>query len=563
MKLTDYLAKFLKFNGVSRVFGLQGGAVVHIFDSFEKFKFDCVYTHHEQTASLAAVASFKTSEKLAVVVVTSGPGGTNSITGLLASWQDSIPCIFISGQVRTAHTSYGKNIRQLGTQESKIIDIVKPITKYSKFVYDLNSFPHDLDEAYSIAISGRPGPVWLDIPLDLQWQSLNINKIKKIYKKNSKFHNNKTEFINLIHKFNNSQKPLIVLGYGIQLSGFKDKYINEILNKKHSIVSTWTASDYIPTNNKHNFGIIGMRGQRGANKVLFESDFILCLGTHLSIPHTTTLVDDFAPKSTKAIVNLDKDQLNNLNIKFDIKIHCSLENFFKYFKKLKSRGSFSLNYKKMNWYNQDSKRVNSNTFIRMLSQSKSSGNTCYIIDGGGTALYSGFQSVLFKKRDKVVCSSSISSMGTGLAETIGSFKGGNFKKYVCIIGDGSFLMNVQDLQTIASLNIPALIVVVNNNGYLAIRQTQEGFLNNKYYGTHPKWSLELPQIKKIAKAFNFEYFILKKPSDLFLIEKIKKQNNRTIVELLIDDDQGELFRQKYSSQNGLFKPHSLDEMWPF
>ncbi len=562
IKLTDCLAKFFIVNGSKRAFGLQGGAVVHIFDSLEKYKVNVTYNHHEGSSALAGVACSKLIPKPSLVVVTSGPGGTNAITGLLAAWQDSIPCIFISGQVRTDHVSYGKKVRQIGTQESKIVDIVKAITKKSTYVKNKDDFYNVLKESYITAISGRPGPVWIDIPLNLQWELIKEPKnysIPSIQKIKSK-HNYK-KFIN---NFNTSKKPLLILGYGLWLSGKLDEYLKIINEKKYKFVTTWTALDYMPTNFKNNLGIIGMRGQRGANKAVFESDFILCLGTHLGIPHTTTLTENYAPNSQKAIVNIDDDQLKNLNIKFDYKFNESLENFIPIFKKL-SKPSIDdyVGLKKLNWYKQKSKvKPNSNIFYYNLTK-KSPKKSCFVVDGGGTALYTGFQSLNIKKGQRVICSSGMSSMGTGLAETIGAFKSGLFKKIYCIIGDGSFLMNIQDLQNIKSENIPAVIIVVNNNGYLAIRQTQEGFLNNKYYGTHPEWSLKMPNIEKISKGFGFDFIKINKSKDID--SGIKKLNNYTkpvICELVVSETQGEIFRQKYHIGETNY-PLPLSEMWPY
>ena len=222
MKITDILAKFLKKNNIKQVFGLQGGAVVHIFDSIEKLKIDVTYTHHEESAALAAVANAKANKHVGCVVVTTGPGSTNALTGLLAAWQDSIPCIFISGQARSNHVSYNKKVRQVGTQEVNICDIVKPITKYTKFLKDSKNFIFEIEKAFKIAISDRPGPVWLDIALELQWNDLKINKsnIKKIQPSKKKIKSNS----NLNKKFlalcKVSKKPLIVFGYGARLSNF-------------------------------------------------------------------------------------------------------------------------------------------------------------------------------------------------------------------------------------------------------------------------------------------------------------------------------------------------------
>ena len=499
MKTTDLLAEILKKNNLKSAFGLQGGAVVHIFDSFIKKKIDITFTHHEQSAALAAVSYAKSVNGIGCAIVTTGPGSTNAITGLLSAWQDSIPVIFISGQARSIHTSYKKKVRQVGTQETNICDIVKPISKYSTFIDNINNFQHEVEKAIQIAISGRPGPVWIDIALDIQWQNIkNKKSIKKIYPEKKTFYQN-YQIDRSVDLINKSKNPVFVLGYGTILSGINNKTIKKLVKDKHiPCTLTWNTADLLETSNKFNLGIIGMSGQRGANKAIFNSDLLVCLGNHLSIPHTTTLYEDFAPNAKKIIINIDNNQLKNLNTKFDLKINMDCKKFLqKIIKKIsKKNNSNLLKFKKLNWYNPVEKKLpNSNAFIRKLT-SQVKGKKSIIIDGGGTALYAGFQSSIVDKKTKIICSSAISSMGTGLSETIGSYKSKKFKKHICIIGDGSFLMNCQDLQTIFQENINVIIVVVNNNGYLAIRHTQKEFLDKRYYGTHPKDGISFPDFSK-------------------------------------------------------------------
>ena len=436
---------------------------------------------------MAATAYAKVTQNIGCAIVTTGPGSTNAITGLMAAWQDSVPCIFISGQARSNHVSYGKKVRQVGTQEVNICDIVKPLTKYTKFIKKENFLP-ELLKATKICLSGRPGPVWLDVPLEIQWSDIKFDK-KYIYKKiNQKFSNKNLNNYKRIFKYlSNSKKPLLVLGSGVK--GRVGENLVKKFVKKFNIpfVTTWGSADIFETLNINNFGIIGMSGQRGANKSVFSADLILCLGTHLAIPHTTTLFKNYAPKAKKIIINIDKNELENTNVKFQLKIKDDVKNFL--FWSLNKNNTFNflwknkIELKDMNWYEpKELKKPNSNKFIRNLTKAISE-KTCIVADGGGTALYSAFQSSLLKKNNRLVCSSSISSMGTGLAETIGVTKSSIFKKYLCIIGDGSFLMNVQDLQTISQDKKNVVIILVNNNGYLAIRHTQKEFLGGRYYGT--------------------------------------------------------------------------------
>ena len=569
MKFTDVIANFLNKNGIKSAFGLQGGAVVHIFDSLEKAGLNVTYCHHEESVALAAVANSKVTEKPGCAVVTSGPGCTNAITGLLAAWQDSIPCIFISGQVRSSHMSYGKKIRQLGTQEVPIIDIVKPITKFAKVIDSKENILEILEKALIEAVSGRPGPVWLDIPLDFQWEEVELseNEIKKIKKQSNAKENSEEKISKFKEMLSSSKRPLFVLGYGLRLSGALDRYKSFLKKKNYSFVTTWTAADFFPSDENKNLGIIGMRGQKGANKAIFDADLLICLGTHLAIPHTTTLLETFATDSKKIIVNIDADQLDNLNINFDLKILSDLNYFIDNIEKIDipdSPNSIFEEVKKLNWYEpKENLRPNPNTFFKLLS-SKSPDSSAFIVDGGGTALYAGFQSVFIKKNQRIICSSAISAMGTGLAEVIGVHNAQKFKSLFCIIGDGSFLMNIQDLQTIKSQKIPVIISVINNNGYLAIRHTQSEFLSGRLYGTHPDWSLQMPSIEKLSRGFDIPFFKINKKEDTIqIVDTLLKFNGPVICEVVTDEDVSELFKQGYKANNdGTFSPLPLSEMQP-
>ena len=372
MKLTDTFARVLKSININHVFGLQGGAVVHFFDSLEKAGIGVTYTHHEESAALAAVAYAKVAKVTGCVVVTTGPGSTNAITGLLAAWQDSVPCLFISGQARSKHTSYGRKVRQVGTQEVNICDIVKPITKYVKFIQDKNQFLDELHYAINIANEGRPGPVWLDIPLDIQWEDIAFESIRPKLANEQNVGDYPLKFYESRKLLEKANKPLLVLGYGIHLSHTEALIEQIILENSIPFVTTWTAADLFPSELPLNLGIIGMSGQRGANKAIYEADLLLCLGTHLSIPHTTTLYESYAPNSIKIAVNIDPDQLDNLNVNFDLKISTDLRTYLNYLNEsplsLATWGSLN-NFKIQNWYEPKvSSSPNSNKYIHELTK---------------------------------------------------------------------------------------------------------------------------------------------------------------------------------------------------
>ena len=569
MKLTDAFSKVIKNLGIKNVFGLQGGAVVHFFDSLEKHKINVTYTNHEVSAALAATSYSKATKNLGCAIVTTGPGTTNAITGLMAAWQDSVPVIFISGQARSTHVSYGKKVRQVGTQEVNICDVVKPLTKYTKFISKKESFLPELFKAIKISKEGRPGPVWLDVALDIQWADIEYKKNLILEKKRIPTRRNQKKYNQILKYLDKSSKPLILVGAGVKLKNCENDFINFVKKYNIPFVTSWNSADISHSDDLNHLGIIGMSGQRGANKAVFTADLLICLGTHLPIPHTTTLFKTYAPNSKKIIINIDIHELKNLNVKFDVKICDDVQNFFEWIKRNKFKKKFNWfdkkYFKKINWYEpKKTKKPNSNIFIRQLTK-KIENKTCIIVDGGGTALYSGFQSSYINKGNKIICSSSISSMGTGLAETIGVAKSNRFKNLICIIGDGSFLMNIQDLQTIIQDKINVKIVIINNNGYLAIRHTQKEFLKAKYYGTHPKYNLTMPDYKKVSKAFGINYIRVNKEKDTIKsIHKLLKTSGPIICELITSEDQPSLFKQGYKKNtNGLFEPQPLSEMYPF
>ena len=483
MKASHYLASFLAHNHVEHVFGLQGGAVVHLFDSLEQQPgVEVIYCHHEQAAALAATAHAKVSGRIGCAIVTTGPAASNALTGLLAAWQDSTPVLFISGQTRIEHTSYGKPVRQVGSQEFAILDIVKPITKYARLVERVDQLPQILEEATFAALSGRMGPVWIDFPVNLQWGELPTPG-KSLYVSNHSCTLPKLQediYSLIASELLNAKRPLVVAGNGIRAAGCVDLFRNFVERNNLPFVSSWTASDLLPTSHALNAGIIGVAGQRGANKAVFAADLLICLGSHLGLTQTSTLVDEYAPNSRKIIIDIDADQLENLTVHFDLSVHADLADFFS----LNAQDKKLINCE-CQWLDfidvlrsknrvdttlidplkrGDSVSINSNFFNFSLTNAIPATSNL-VIDGGGTALYTGFQSSILKSGQRIICSSAISAMGTGLPESIGVSLASRRGEVYCFIGDGSMMLNLQELQTIRHLGLPIKIIVYNNFGY--------------------------------------------------------------------------------------------------
>lgn len=583
-KVTDYIANFLQANDIHCVFGVQGGAAAHLFDSLENLKsFKVVYCHHEQAAALAAVSYAKMSGKIGVVIVTTGPGSANAITGVLSAWQDSVPVIIISGQTRIEHTSYGKPVRQVGSQEAPILDLIQPITKFVSLVKEAKAIPGILNEAATIAISGRPGPVWIDLPVNLQWQRFSgepPHKVSPIRNLLANDQDLQQKFSEVIGVMSQSKAPLIIAGAGIHAAKCENDF--RLFIEKHNIpyVSSWTASDILCGLEHLNAGIIGQFGQRGANKIVFESDLIICLGTHLSATQTGPLFDSYATQAKKIIIDIDQGELDNLNIKFDLKICGDIRDFFEYTKKLNVALPINADWcrrvediRKLNSViksldekstvgNED--EINSNFFNFQLTQ-RMPANSHLVVDGGGTALYTGFQSTSLRHHQRIICSSAISAMGTGLPESVGASFASLESEIYCVIGDGSLMFNLQELQTIRHHELPIKIIVYNNNGYLAIKHTQKAFLGNRCYGTDPENGLSVPNIQKIAECFSIKYLLIKGIGDIDKgIKVILDSKGPMLVEVMTFQDQNLLFQQAFRElEDGRFEPMSLSEMAPY
>jgi acetolactate synthase-1/2/3 large subunit len=583
MKASDYLATFLVDNHVKQVFGLQGGAVVHLFDSVERQPgVEAIYCHHEQAAALAATAHAKVTGHLGCAIVTTGPAATNALTGLLAAWQDSTPVLFVSGQTRVEHTSYGKPVRQVGSQEFAILDVVRPITKYACLVERIEQLPQLLEEAVSAALSGRQGPVWIDFPVNLQWGEVTTTQksLEVFQRRKASPLLGPDAYDSVAAELSAAKRPLVVAGNGIRAAGCVESFRNFVERHSLPFVTSWTASDLLPTSHPLNAGIIGIAGQRGANKVAFAADLLICLGSHLGLTQTSTLSDKYAPASRKIIIDIDADQLANLTVNFDHAIHADLADFFAMEANEKRPTICEYEWldlieelRRLNSVNAtltepsdrgDSFSVNSNVFNAALT-SAIPATSCLVIDGGGTALYTGFQASVLKGAQRIICSSAISAMGTGLPESIGASLATGRGEVYCVIGDGSLMLNLQELQTIHHLGLPVKVIVYNNRGYLAIKHTQQAFLGQRYYGTDPRHGLSIPPIHRIAECFDLPFLRVAGINTMANdIKRIVGHNGFMLVEVCVPEMQSMLFQQGYrQNDDGSHSPVDLSEMRPF
>tara|TARA_Y100001936_G_C16061921_1_gene664636 strand:- start:351 stop:2132 length:1782 start_codon:yes stop_codon:yes gene_type:complete len=576
MNNSDFIAKYLTEKGYDTAFGVTGGGAMFLNEAFRKQKkLKFVFTHHEQAAAMAAEAYCRIKKKSAILSVTSGPGGTNAITGVIGSWVDSIPMLIFSGQVESKDMIGKSQTRQIGIQEANILDLIKSITKYAITLNSKSNIENELNKALKISESGRPGPVWIDIPLDVQSKKFtNKKKLKKI--KSQKIKQKKIGNISKIYSMVvKSKRPLVLIGNGIHISHSEKEFLNFIRKIKIPILSTWNASDIVEFNNKLYFGRPGLFGNRVANFAIQSCDLLIILGSRLSVPITGYQMKNFSPLSKKIYVDIDEHEIKKRKLKTKISIRSDLKFFLNQFNKfLKNRNKISkLDWQKKlseikNYFNENNSYVspknyiNSFNFIKLLSGSLK-GNENVVTDMG-TSFTCTMQSFQTRKNQRLFTSSGIAAMGFGLPGLIGTYFADKKKTPICITGDGGVMFNLQELQTIINYKIPAKIFILNNNGYLTMKLMQEKNFK-KFIGADFKSGIKFPDFIKLSKSLGFDTYKFNDEKKLNQNLNIILTSKRpTICEILMPPMQELIPRvQTQMNKDGTFEPSMLDNMYPF
>ena len=553
MKASDLVFDFIEKQGIDTIFTVSGGGCMHLTDSLGKNKnLKYICNHHEQACAIAAESYFRTSGKPGCILVTTGPGGTNTLTGVLCAYQDSIPLIVISGQVPTAQLSLDTGCRQIGQQEFNIVDTVKTMTKYSVLIKDAKNILYELQKAYSIAVSDRPGPVWIDIPLDIQSSIVNINNLThyKHHKKNSfiKKIQNKYYLKAINYEIKKSKKPIIVVGGGIKCSNTKKQLIDFINRTNIPVMSgPHSAVDIVNNDYKYYAGRFGLLGQKSSNFLIQESDLIISLGSRLNPKMIGYDSLKFAPNAVKFIVDIDSNELkktkfSNSTYKWNI----DLKDFFAVSDKILTpnieswQNHIFCKRKKENLVLQkhlDLKKYVS-TYVFAQKLEKYLDNDSVIVTSDGTAHVVPLKTICLRGNQQLFSNEGTAPMGYGLPASIGAYYGCK-KPILCIEGDGSLMMNLQELETVKHHDIPIVIFIINNQGYLSIKLTQNSFFNGNLVATDSSSGVSIPEYKNIAKAFSYDYFSIKNniSIDKILSKIFKRKNKRCIVEIFTDPNE--------------------------
>jgi len=554
-------------------------------EAMRKSKIKVIHNYHEQACVMAAEGYTRVSKIPSLVLVTNGPGVSNSLTGVLGAFQDSVPMIILSGQVPLKHSIHvnKSKLRQLGIQEVETIKLVKSITKSAIQVSSVKNLEKIINESWNNAVSGRPGPVWIEVPLDMQAESVDfltnrvktpapIRHIKKI---------NDSTIKKIYNELSIAKKPLIVAGSGIRVSANEQNFIKLIRQLKIPVVSTWNASDLFDWKDELYIGNFGILGQRNANIAVQNSDYILVLGSRLSIPNVGHTSELFAPKAKITMVDIDLNELNKGTLKIFRKVHCDLS----YFITRSLTLDLPVNNNILNWkrillkwkdkfsvFNEQHEReqgtLNSYDFIEALSDCIPEKSV--VITDMGTSFTCTMQAMRNNGINRLFTSSGTSSMGFGLPGAIGAAIADPNSTIICIAGDGGFLMNIQELQTIKHNNLKVKIFILNSNGYLAISVMQDHLFKGAYFGSNSTSGISAPNFVDVAQAFGIHSEKVKidfAGNKKIINEKIinlLSSINSGLYEITLPKNQNMKPRvRSKKTEDGKITSGSIDVMWPF
>lgn len=593
IKVSDYIAKRLKeYYGVEQFFMVSGGGAMHLNDSFGRFIPNYIANHHEQACAIAAEGYARVNQRLAVVNITTGPGGLNCLNGVFGQWTDSVPVLYISGQVKftTTITSCPEiPLRQLGDQEVDIISVVKPLTKYAKMVTEPNEIKYHLDKAIYEATKGRFGPAWLDIPMNVQGAMIEEDELKE-------FNPPKAEELrgleaesshlltyspnHLLEKLKEAKRPLIIAGQGIRLAKQEETFYNLIEKLQIPVVTTFNGFDLMEDSNPLYVGRIGTIGQRAGNFALQNADLILCLGTRNNIRQASYNYENFAKNAYKIVVDIDKAELDKPTVVPDLKICADLAEFLpEFYSEISSSPphlltssadwlSFCQNLKSkfsIENFNEYEQKEVIDPYIFTNELTKAMSENDVFVMANGSACVCTFQTGIVKKGQRFILNSGDASMGYDLPAAIGACLESKGRNTICLAGDGSIMMNLQELQTIKHNNLPIKIFVINNDGYASIKQTQKNFFDGRMVGSGTDSGVSVPDFVKIGQAFGLKTEKIEHPAEVKKkVAKVLSLKEPIICEVMVKSDYG--FAPKLSARkldDGTMVSPSLEDMFPF
>lgn len=577
IKVANYIADFVAKHKVEHVFTVTGGGAMHLNDAFGHHpNLESIYNHHEQACAIAAEGYARLSGNVAVVCVTSGPGGTNAITGVLGGWLDSIPMFIVSGQVKRETTIRACNLdmRQLGDQEYDIVASVKPMTKYAEMVLDPNDIRYHLEKAWYLCQNGRPGPAWIDVPLDVQAAVVDTDELRGFegpYDENPQY--DKSLTFDILKRLKEAKRPVILAGTGIRLAGAHKEFLDFVYKAKIPVVTAWNAHDLVADDNPYYCGRPGTVGTRGGNFVVQNSDCLFVLGCRLNIRQISYNYKSWAQKAYKIVVDIDKRELVKPTVNVDLPVCADLKDV------LLDLNNQNIDFTHEEWLNwahninikypatlaeyYHTSMLNPYVFIKEFTERLH--NDDKMICGNGSACVIGFQAAMVKDQTRLFTNSGCAAMGYGFPAAIGACVAEKGKRVICIDGDGSFQMNLQELQTVVYNNFNLKIIYFNNNGYHSIRQTQTNlFKGQPLIGVCDGTGLSFPNMERVSWAYGIPYKKVTNIEDIKNLINEMENYGPLFAEIIVDEAQN--FAPKLSSKvlpDGKIVSPEIDDMYPF
>lgn len=590
IRLADYVAEFLVKHGVTDIFSVVGGGAMHLNDALgHNAGLKVTYNHHEQACAIAAEAYARLENRIAAVCVTTGPGGTNALTGVVGGWLDSIPMFIISGQVRYDTTARyalpytGTPLRAMGDQEYDIVKSVEPMTKYAVMIEDPRSIRYALEKGWHLATTGRPGPVWIDIPVNFQGGYIETDELEGYDsgEDDAKLPPRVTDQVisEVLDKIKKAQRPVFHAGYGIRLSGGYETFRSVAEKLNIPIVTYWNAVDLIEDENRLYCGRAGNMGDRPGNWAIQNADLILAVGTRISIRQVGYNWKTWAREAEVIMVDIDQAELKKPTLHVEMPIWADAKDFLT---KLDQAASAPVKESGMwletcqRWkkeypavvptqWEENGHTANVYAFVRYLS-SQLPENSLTAVSNGACCVV-GNQAYVIQKGSRMANNSAIASMGYGLPAAIGTCIGGGRRDTICLEGDGSIMMNLQELQTILTNKLPIKIFLINNNGYHSIRITQTNlFSEHSKVGIGPEsGDLSFPEFKKIAQAFGYKYYSAGSNAEMkAVVHEVLAQEGPVFCEIFTDTEQ--VWEPKSSTkklEDGTLVSPPLEDLAPF
>lgn len=554
IRVSDYIAQFLIDRGVKDIFMLTGNGAMYLNDAIAKAKLNFICARNEAAAPMMAEAYARVKQSLGAVCVTSGPGSTNAVPGLAEAWVDAAPILVLSGQVQRSHTTHNVNIpglRTLGTAEINIIPIVQSLTKYAVMINEPESIRYHLEKAFYLATTGRPGPVWLDIPMDIQYAPVDPEKLKgfDLPSSSKSTVSANQEFDKVIKLLKEAKRPLIVAGHGIRQAGAIPEFKKFVEQFEIPFISSRFGQDIIPYSHPLNFGQAGLKGVKYCKYIMKSADFVLVLGCRLAVQLVGHNFDAFSPEAKTIVVDIEEAELKKPGIRIDLPIHADAKLFIKQLNEKLDSKKLSAGW---NAWVQDCRSKKENHPMVDLSMKRnpidlyyfmsrldalSNQNHIFTTDAGSN-YYVGGQVYRFEKGQREITSGTFASMGLSIPLAIGASIAKRDAQILAVTGDGSLELNIQELKTMAHYHLNIKLFVINNGGYVSMRNWQDNYFEGRRIDTAEHTGVGTLNLQKIAEAFDLDYERIEKCEEIdSKLEAIMKDKKPLFIEVICDDRQ--------------------------